>query len=106
MNSSYRAIYAVVSDIPPGNVATYGQVASLEGLHGQARRVGYALSVSPDSLELPWHRVINARGAVSARTRTKLHVMQRQLLEQEGVEFFCGKVDLQRFQWAPLSCSS
>ena len=40
----YERIYAVVSRIPRGRVATYGQVARLAGLAGQARMVGYALS--------------------------------------------------------------
>ena len=101
MHPSRRAIYAVVAGIPHGRVVTYGQVAALAGLRGQARQVGYALAAIPESLELPWHRVINARGQVSARKRTRLHVLQRQLLEAEGIEFQGGRVDLGRFRWNP-----
>ena len=101
MHPNRLAIYAVVADIPHGRVATYGQVAALAGLRGQARQVGYALAATPESLELPWHRVINARGGVSARKRTMLHMLQRQLLEAEGIEFQGGRVDLGRFRWDP-----
>ncbi len=104
MHPSRRAIYAVVADIPYGRVATYGQVAALAGLRGNARQVGYALAAIPESLELPWHRVINARGGVSARKRTRLHDLQRQLLELEGIEFRGGMVDLGRFRWSPDPC--
>ena len=41
--SSYEAIYAIVQQIPYGQVATYGQVAELANLPGRARLVGYAL---------------------------------------------------------------
>ena len=104
MHPSRRAIYAAVAGIPSGRVATYGQVAALAGLPGQARQVGYALAAIPESLELPWHRVINARGQVSARKRTLLHRLQRQLLEGEGIEFQAGRVDLGRFRWDPDPC--
>ena len=103
MHPNRRAIYAVVADIPHGRVATYGQVAALAGLRGQARQVGYALAAIPESLELPWHRVINARGGVSARKRTGLHLLQKQLLEAEGVVFQGGRVDFGRFRWDPDS---
>jgi len=45
--STYRRIYDVVSRIPRGRVATYGQVAGLAGMPGQARLVGYALHALP-----------------------------------------------------------
>jgi len=62
--SSYDQIYAIVRQIPCGQVATYGQVAELANLPGQARLVGYALFRVPSD-EIPWHRVINAKGEVS-----------------------------------------
>ena len=60
---SVRArIYEVVSRIPKGKVATYGQVATLAGMRGHARQVGYALHDLREGSNVPWHRVINARG--------------------------------------------
>jgi O-6-methylguanine DNA methyltransferase len=62
----WERIYDVVRRIPKGRVATYGQVAALAGLPRHARQVGYALHVLPESSKVPWHRVINAKGEVSA----------------------------------------
>jgi len=100
--SSYQRIYQVVQRIPRGRVATYGQVASLAGLPGHARQVGYALHATPDDLELPWHRVINARGEISARHDVQFENIQAQLLGAEGVgPGSNGRIDLKRFQWRP-----
>jgi methylated-DNA-protein-cysteine methyltransferase-like protein len=100
--SNYERIYRVVERIPKGRVATYGQVASLAGLYGQARLVGYALAATPDDLDLPWHRVINSRGQVSIRVDPGSDHLQRILLESEGVRFDSrGRVPLDEFLWRP-----
>ena len=52
----------MVRRIPRGKVATYGQIAILAGLPGQARLVGYAMSALDDASRVPWHRVVNAAG--------------------------------------------
>lgn len=102
-SDSYARIYAVVAAIPEGKVATYGQVAALAGLPGHARQVGYALHALPDGSDLPWQRVINARGEVSPRSGPGwVEGYQRHLLEEEGVRFDeRGRVDLERFRWEP-----
>lgn len=101
----YERIYAVVEAIPAGRVATYGQVAALAGIPGHARQVGYALHALPEASTVPWQRVINARGEVSARSGPDLDWVpgyQRHLLEEEGVLFDDrGRVDLARFRWEP-----
>lgn len=97
--SRWHEFYAVVARIPRGRVATYGQIATLAGYPGHARQVGYALAATPQDLDLPWHRVINARGEVSPRARSQMHRYQQALLEEEGVEFVKGRVDLRRFAW-------
>lgn len=96
----YPRIYAVVQRIPFGRVATYGQVAALAGFPGQARQVGYALHSLPAGSEVPWHRVINARGEVSLRSEAGWEHYQRHLLEEEGVVFNdSGRVDLDCYRW-------
>lgn len=96
----YELIWSVVRKIPRGRVATYGQIAELAGLEGHARQVGYALHNLPESNDVPWHRVINARGEVSPRTGGDSHELQRMLLEAEGVAFRVdGKVDLGVYRW-------
>jgi methylated-DNA-protein-cysteine methyltransferase-like protein len=104
-SASYRAIYRVVSRIPCGRVATYGQVADLAGLKGHARQVGYALHALPDEISLPWQRVVNARGEVSRRSDgSPMAGVQRALLEAEGVRFDArGRISLPRFRWRPRS---
>ena len=98
-----ESIYAVIRRIPPGRVATYGQVAALAGLPGRARLVGRSLRETPDGLEIPWQRVINARGEVSPRASGGWAAgLQRHLLEEEGVVFDArGRVALARCRWEP-----
>jgi methylated-DNA-protein-cysteine methyltransferase related protein len=100
--SSHRRFYDVVRRIPRGRVATYGGVAHAARVPGGARQVGYALAALPqDADDVPWHRVINARGEVSARSGgAAFERLQRTLLEAEGVVFDGrGRVDLDRYGW-------
>lgn len=101
--STYDVIYEVVRQIPFGKVATYGQVAELANLPRRARLVGYALyRVAPNS-DIPWQRVINAKGEISQSPfRQGSDDLQRSLLEQEGVVFSAtGKISLRNYQWHP-----
>jgi len=102
---SFAAIWKVVARIPPGRVATYGQVARMAGLAGAARTVGWALGALPDDPErgraIPWHRVINARGRVSARGPGD-EACRRQIarLRREGIRPRAdGSIDLERYGW-------
>ena len=83
--SLYDRIYEVVRQIPPGRVATYGQIASICGL-GTARTVGYAMSAVNRS-DIPWQRVLNAEGKISRRADGNEDSTQRRLLMGEGVVF-------------------
>ena len=104
---SYTRIYAVIRRIPRGRVATYGQVAQLAGLPGQARQVGYALHAMANAGPVPWHRVINARGEVSPRKAPGADTLQRDLLRAERVRFDRrGRVDFARFGWRPRRSTS
>jgi methylated-DNA-protein-cysteine methyltransferase-like protein len=99
---SYQRIYAVVRRIPRGRVATYGQVASLAGLPGHARQVGYALHALPAGTTVPWHRVVNASGGISTRSMPGGELVQEQLLAREGVRLNArGRVALTRVRWVP-----
>ncbi len=100
---TYHRIYAVVRQIPAGRVATYGDVAESAGLSGQARLVGYALHALPPHSTVPWHRVINAKGGISAgHHRQGADVEQRIRLEAEGIVFQAnGRTSLERFRWRP-----
>jgi methylated-DNA-protein-cysteine methyltransferase-like protein len=100
---SYDSIYRVVRRIPAGRVATYGQVANLAGYPRHARQVGYALAaLREESDPVPWHRVVNAAGEISARSVPGYEDYQRILLEEEGVVFNDnGRIPLAQYQWRP-----
>jgi methylated-DNA-protein-cysteine methyltransferase-like protein len=104
--TSYDRIYEIVRQIPRGQVATYGQVAELSNLAGKARVVGYALyRIDMQTSNLPWHRVVNAKGEVSlSPLRFGTDYLQRSLLEREGISFSdAGKIDLRKYLWSPES---
>jgi methylated-DNA-protein-cysteine methyltransferase related protein len=97
--SVYQRIYALVRAIPPGKVASYGQIAALVA-GCTARMVGYAMAALPGSSNVPWHRVINSQGAVSPRRGGDGGLRQRFLLEKEGLRFNrAGKLDLAAARW-------
>jgi len=102
-------VYRVVRAIPAGRVMTYGKVAAMipppsgTDVPGyervKARWVGYAMAECPD--DVPWQRVVNARGRVSLRPGEGPEV-QRLLLMQEGVVFDeAGRIELAAFGWDP-----
>jgi len=103
-SDKYRRFYEIVKQIPIGKVATYGQIATLAGFPGQARQVGYALNATPEDLDIPWQRVINAKGEISPRANPIAEEIQRQMLVAEGIHFDAqGRIQLKKYQWEPKS---
>lgn len=99
----YAAIYRMVSQIPKGRVATYGQIAALLGKPRGAQLVGWALNVCPP--DVPWQRVINREGMISIENLRASKDLQAKLLQAEGVrvEKRDGNfwVNLERYLWQP-----
>lgn len=96
----WALFYRQVRRIPAGCVATYGQIAALAGRPRHARQVGYALHALPENSDVPWHRVVNARGEISLRAAGGHDLVQKRLLRREGVRFDAsGRIDLSRYQW-------
>ena len=94
----YETIWRWVKKVPRGKVATYGQIARLAGVEGQARFVGYALHGLKQTPGVPWHRVINSQGKISLSGLPARR--QRRLLEMEKIAFNpAGKIDLKIYQW-------
>ena len=93
----YQNVWKVVSEIPSGHVLTYGEVARLAGMPRQARRVSQALRRAPQGIKLPWHRVINAQGKISFPEDSSGWQEQKDMLQDEGVVFLNGKIDLEHF---------
>ena len=100
----FEKIYRLVLRIPLGRVMTYGQIARLLEERYSPRLVGWAMHATPrDERNIPWHRVINSRGAISTgRVIVQEPDVQRLMLEAEGVLFDDrGHCDLRVYQWSP-----
>lgn len=98
----YEQIYDIVRQIPAGQVATYGQIAKMVE-RCTARMVGYAMAAAPWEADIPWQRVINAQGKISPRRGGQGHILQRTLLESEGVRFDKqARIDFNEYRWCGL----
>ena len=94
----FEQVYTAVQQIPRGKVATYGQVALWLGWPRGARTVGWALRALRPGNNVPWHRVVNAKGRSSLASESA--DLQRARLEEEGVAFDeTGRLDLATYQW-------
>jgi len=82
-------VWHAVSLIPHGHLVTYGQVADWIGAWGCARQVGWALRRLSLPSDVPWQRVVNAKGRISM------------CLSREGSDWMQGRLPLQRFLWRP-----
>jgi methylated-DNA-protein-cysteine methyltransferase-like protein len=102
-----QRVWAVVAQIPPGELATYGQIAELIGAYGSARQVGWALRRLSLPSSVPWHRVVNAQGRISmSLSREGSDWIQRQLLLAEGIPVDAqGRLPLARYRWLPPGAS-
>jgi methylated-DNA-protein-cysteine methyltransferase-like protein len=91
-------VVRILKDIPSGRVVTYGQVARLAGSPRAARQVVRILHTLSDKHQLPWHRVVNAKGEILVPD-DESRELQRMLLESEDVVFLSdGRVDLSVFE--------
>ncbi|KUI36438.1 MGMT family protein [Mycobacterium sp. GA-2829] len=86
-----EAVRALVAQIPPGRVATYGDIAEAAAL-SSPRIVGWIMRT--DSSDLPWHRVISASGRPAPHLATR----QLELLRAEGVLATDGRVPLREIR--------
>ncbi len=95
----FKTVHDLVRRIPSGQVATYGQLSRY--IAGSTPRiVGFALAAVEPGSEIPWQRVINAKGEISPHAGSSGSGRQRELLEHEGIEFDNkGRIDLRRFGW-------
>ena len=95
----YQKIHQIISLIPSGKVATYGQIAEIVG-RCSARMVGYATSAIPQDSDIPWQRVINYKGGISQRSSGSGGLLQQKLLEAEGIVFNQnGRTELKHYRW-------
>ena len=93
-------VYKAVNQIPKGKVTSYGFIAIFIGKPRAARQVGWALASLP--YNIPWWRVINAKGYISIKNRCASKDEQKELLENDGVEVFDDyTIDLNKYIWRP-----
>ena len=100
--ADYQPIYDLVCEVPRGEVASYGMIASLLSGVGP-RQVGRALAVLPKTVTAPWHRIVQSSGAIADRVGA---AKQIDLLKNEGVAFREGdRVDWSVCRWSGPSQS-
>ena len=92
-------ICRVIMAIPPGRVASYGEIASRAGLPRRARLVGRVLREADEALALPWHRVVRSDGCLAFARGSAGFIEQRHRLSAEGVAVRGRRVDIRRFGW-------
>ncbi|KAL8380847.1 hypothetical protein RB595_005237 [Gaeumannomyces hyphopodioides] len=109
----FHAVYSAVQEIPPGKVTTYGRIAELVGFPQRPRQVGVCLKHLPEDPEarfnhdnVPWQRVINAKGVISPRSQPSGARNQAAALRAEGVEVSTSAmgelmVDFNEYGWFP-----
>lgn len=95
----YQRICLMVHQIPPGRVATYGQIAALVG-NCTARMVGYAMASLGGNSNVPWQRVVNGQGKISPRADSHSTEVQRLRLLEEGILFDAQqRINLRHYRW-------
>ncbi|KAL6855600.1 Alkyltransferase-like protein 1 [Amphichorda felina] len=110
----FYGVYAAVQEIPYGKVTTYGHIAALVGTPQRPRQVGVCLKHLPSDPStsrfhngnVPWQRVINAKGIISPRSQPSGAQNQAEALRAEGVRVTANAmgelmVDFDEFGWFP-----
>ncbi len=99
MNDFTRRVIEIMRSIPEGKVCTYGTIAIMAGHPNGARQVTRIIHSMSRKYNLPWQRVINAKGAISL-PRSRGYEEQKALLQSEGVHFDENdRINLKRFLW-------
>ena len=94
MTTFKEKVYELVSKIPKGKVATYGQIAALAGSPRAARAVGLLMKNNPNAPIVPCHRVVSSSGELTGYSGVGGVEGKRKMLIKEGVVFKKDKVDL------------
>lgn len=101
MQAFTQKVYEIAKRIPPGKVATYGQLAKLAGSAKAARAVGMCMKHNPDMSTIPCHRVVASDGKLTGYAYGDGILTKEEKLLSEGVSFIGNKVNLSISQWNP-----
>lgn len=111
---AFEQVYEIVRLIPRGRVLTYGAISERMNKRLSAAAVGWAMNALGNkrdgkfnSENVPWHRVINAKGMLSTSEETGMLgndgrplKLQQLLLEKEGIVFGDDQgINLDRYLW-------
>lgn len=100
MTDTSQLIIEIIKLIPKGKVSTYGRIGKLAGLQRGARQVARILHTCTTKHNLPWQRVVNAKGMISLSKNGGYHI-QKELLQKEGVKFINERIPLENYLWEP-----
>jgi methylated-DNA-protein-cysteine methyltransferase-like protein len=99
MEAFTRRVIEVIQSIPEGKVCTYGRIAAMAGQPNGARQVTRIIHAMSRKHDLPWHRIINARGLISL-PKAHGYAEQKALLQSEGIEFDeKDRIDFKKYLW-------
>ncbi len=96
MNPFTRNVIAVIKQIPPGRVTSYGTVAALAGNPRGTRGVTWILHSQSNKHSLPWHRVVRKDGVIAPRPGSE---EQAALLAGEGIRVSGGRINMEKYGW-------
>ena len=99
MKNFYEKVYDIVAQIPKGKVTTYGCIAMRLGNIRLSRLVGNALHADTDPVNVPCHRVVNREGKLAPMYVFGGVDVQKERLENEGVEVDGDRIDLEKYLW-------
>lgn len=100
----YEQVFEVVRLIPRGRVTSYGAVAKALGAPNYSRMVGRAMQFAGKAKPpVPWYRLVNSSGTLSARDQSGSAHRMQELLENEGIEIKNDRiVNFKKLFWDPL----
>jgi methylated-DNA-[protein]-cysteine S-methyltransferase len=82
---SNRDVYTLLTEIPPGKVSTYGDIAKALGHPKASRIIGRIIANNPNPISVPCHRVVKSNGEIGGFMYGEQK--KREILEEEGIIF-------------------
>lgn len=103
MTTFTERVIHIIQSIPSGKVMTYGQIATLAGNPRGARQVVRILHSMSQKYDLPWHRIINAKGEIALKDSEGSFAQKDRLLSEGITLTQSGKVDLSYYRYSPVT---
>ena len=82
---SNKDVYTLLTEIPPGKVSTYGDIAKALGHPKASRLIGRIIANNPNPISVPCHRVVKSNGEIGGFMYGEQK--KREILEEEGIIF-------------------